>query len=190
MKKTCSLFIAFAVLLVAAPADAAKRQGAESRAQSLYEVNQALAGRTVNIDLFVGKTVRRARSVRVEPDFTRWDSVNGPEQVLTSQVRRVSIRSPILKSVASGLVVGALIGLDIVDNHLETEGSPSDSNVSAEVLKGSVLGGAALGVILGVRTVMHRWHVVYEAPFDRYQSDSELELPEPVEAAACLEAGY
>lgn len=189
MKKTCSFFVALAVLLVAAPVDAAKRQGAESRAQSLDEVNQALVGRTVNVELFAGKTVRRAKSVRVEPDFTRWDSVNGPEQVLTSQVRRVSIRSPIPKSVASGLVLGALFGLDVVYNHLETEGSPVDSGVRAVIVKGSILGGAALGGILGARTVMRRWHVVYEAPIDRYLSGSELGLREPLEATAHLEAG-
>ena len=172
MKKAYALFITFAVASVVVPAEAAKGREAVLTPQSLEEVNQALVGRTVNIELFAGKTVRRARSVRVEPDFTRWDSVNGPEQVLTSQVRRVSIRSPFLKSVAAGLVFGALFGLDVVYNHLETEEYPVDSEVRAVVLKGSILGGAALGGILGTRTVMRRWHVVYEAPFDRYLGDS------------------
>lgn len=189
MKKAYTLFITLAVASVVAPAEAAKGRQAVLKPGSLEEVNQALVGSIATIELVEGKTVRRAKSVRVEPDFTRWDSVNGPEQVLTSQVRRVSIRSPIPKSVASGLVLGALFGLDVVYNHLETEGSPVDSGVRAVIVKGSILGGAALGGILGARTVMRRWHVVYEAPFDRYLSGSELELREPLEVMAHLEAG-
>ena len=165
--------LALALLLIAVPADAAQKHGAESKPQSLDEANQALVGRAATIDLFEGTTIRQATSVRVEPDLTHWVTDAGTEQVQTSEVRRVAIqpRYRILKSAALGLGAGTLVGLVAVGSNEDT-GTFLDPAADAAALGASMIGGTAIGAVVGATAGKRRGRVVYETPVDRYLTDS------------------
>lgn len=171
MKKAYTLFITLAVASVVAPAEAAKGRQAVLKPGSLEEVNQALVGSIATIELVEGKTVRRAKSVRVEPEFIHWNSANGPERVLTSEVTRISIRPrfPVLKGIGVGLAAGTLFGLVAAgSSDSETHLEPV---ADAAVTAGSMFGGAVVGGLVSKARVKSRGRVVYEAPFDRYLDD-------------------
>ena len=104
-----------AVLLIAGLSSQAATAGGrsrESRPQSLGEVNMALEGRVAKVEFGEGHPVRRARDVRVETEFTFWKDRGKEEQVLTSEVRRITLRPKwgVLKGIGVGLVAGAALG--------------------------------------------------------------------------------
>ena len=175
-----ALLIAFA-LSIALPASASRRPKADARPRTLEQANQVLAGRIACIDLFEDTDVRRATEVRVEPDFTYWKARGRKEQVLTSQVRRITIRRkhPVLRGVGLGLAAGILVG---VVGAGSGGGTMLDAGAGAAALGISMGGGGVIGAVVGASAGKHCGRVVYQAPVDRSLTEPSHDAPGKTQA--------
>jgi hypothetical protein len=167
---------ALAVLwLISVPSTvAASERSEENGLRTLAEVNAVLEGRVVRVEFGEGLTVRRARNVRMEPDFTYWQEKGRQEQAPTQEIRRITLRRKwsVLKCIGVGLAAGAVLGASGIGTSEDT-GTYLDpvgdaANFGAWLLVGG-LGGGVVGAAVGRGS----GRVVYEEPLDRYLETTE-----------------
>jgi hypothetical protein len=145
---------------------AARERSKDSRPRTLADVNAALEGLVATVEFGEGHLVRRARNVYVEPEFTYWHERGREEQILTSEVRRISVRPKrrFLKKIGIGLAAGTAVGLfgsGGGDTMVEAAGA-------AQTVGVSMAAGGLLGAIAAANVGGRGRRVVYEGPVDRY----------------------
>jgi hypothetical protein len=155
IRKTLSLLLGCVATL--SPALAA----AVTPAESLVEVNRALAGRTARIELDGGRIVPRASRVKLEPDFTDFRLDGRAERVRTEEVLRITAlrERKMARSLVGGGVLGAAVGGIAASSSSRSRSSigPSGSDTTAA--------GAALGAVagLGIGALIGSLHTLPEA---------------------------
>jgi len=103
-RRTMALLITIVLLLLP---EAREVLADGSTVQDLELVNQQLRGKVAEIELTDGSTIKKAKKVVVEPNFTYW-KLNGEEQeVETGQVVRIRARSKSKGLIGLGVGAGA-----------------------------------------------------------------------------------
>ena len=167
-KGSRALKLAVVLLIVglSSQAVAARGRSEVARPQTLAEVNAALEGRVATVEFGGGHTAHRGRDVRVGPEFTYWQECGRQEQILTSEVRRISLRPKrrVLKKIGIGLAAGAAV--DLLGSG--GGGTMLDAAAAGQVVGGSMAVGGLLGAVAAANVGSRGGQVGYEGPVDRY----------------------
>lgn len=160
-KRTISVFITVALLTM----PVANAATAESPiAQDLEAVNEQLKGKVAVIDLADGTTIKKAKKVVVQSNFTYWRAKGEEQRVETKQVVRIQARpkSKSLIWVGGGAAAGGLLSYASGEGECDTS---SDPWCTRDAEGGYALLGASFGALLGFavsKAIPRKRKVVYE----------------------------
>jgi hypothetical protein len=135
-------------------------------AQGFDVVNEQLKGKVAVIDLADGTTIKKAKKVVVESNFTYWSAKAEEQRVETTQVVRIQARSKSKSLVwlGGGAALGGL--LSYASGSGECDQS-SDPWCTSDAEGGYALLGAGFGALLGFavsKAIPRKRQVVYAVP--------------------------
>lgn len=121
--------VALLALLVTAPASLAAQEQSVAREQETDQAKETLApGDTVRVESD-GQRVRvEGTLLSLEPDTLRVDASAGPYSIALDSITRLDVRRGETSAIASGALIGALVGLGLTAAFLA--GLSDDSPVS------------------------------------------------------------
>jgi len=135
-------------------------------AEDLERVNEQLEGRVAVIELADGSTIKKAKKVVVEANFTYWKAKGKEQKVETDQVIRIQARSKSrgLIGLGAGAAAGAFLSL------LSGEGKcdpASDPWCTGDAEGGYAVIAAGFGALVGfgiAKAIPRKRKIVYEVP--------------------------
>jgi hypothetical protein len=129
-------------------------------ARDFQSVNEQLKGKVADIELADGGTIKKAKNVVMEPNYTHYKAKGKDQKVATDQVVRIRARKKSRALIAMGLGAAA-VGLIVLG---QNSCDPGDSYCSGSEA-GAAIMGAGLGALVGFgisKAIPRKPRVVYE----------------------------
>jgi hypothetical protein len=148
-------------------------------AQDLELVNEQLKGKLADIELADGSTIKKAKKVVVEPNFTYWKAKGKDQKVETRQVIQIRARSKSRGLIGMGVGAAGFALLSYGSGEGKCEAS--DPWCTSDAEGGYALVAAGFGALVGFgigKAIPRKRRVVYEAQDSPFAQPAEHPIVE------------